>query len=471
MAVTLLSLLSHVSGRQLEHRDAGLHRGLFSAAQQHKRDVTGWSIFSNGSLSTVGLDAACESAMYQTIACDGAASILMTESTVNSTRTELVCTADCETSIANMASTVAEACVNTPNLATGLPLFGFVDTIWSNWNQSCFTDPETGDNCNDFLAALPSVADVSNYSESDLCSYCYTEKLALMQASAYSDTYNDDSQTVYEYVAGVCNLTVTDFNATESVFQPNITATSTNCVSGNTYTTQAGDTCDSIAIANSVSAATMYYTNPNILNCSSIFEGTSLCLPATCDNVYSVVDDDTCLNIAVHAGTITSKIITWNSQLNWNCSNLQDPNPYWGSTLCVSSPGGNYTGTAASNSTDFEATVTAVDPPSGATVADGTTLECLEWYTYDASLTCVKVMLTYGISVNLFVEANPSVGLSTCDDDLVVGDAYCVEPMDNFNQTSTSTTSTAAASTVTAPGPTLTGTASNCNAYYVVESE
>ena len=76
----------------------------------------------------------------------------------------------------------------------------------------------------------------------DLCSYCNVEKLALMQADTYTDVYNDNWESTYEYVAGACNISVADFNTTASVFNVTVPSSTPNCVSGNMYTTKQGDT-------------------------------------------------------------------------------------------------------------------------------------------------------------------------------------------------------------------------------------
>ncbi|PYI05156.1 hypothetical protein BO78DRAFT_398344 [Aspergillus sclerotiicarbonarius CBS 121057] len=196
-----------------------------------------------------------------------------------------------------------------------------------------------------------------------------------------------------------------------------------NCLSGNTYTTKEGDTCDSIALAHRVSAATMFFTNPNILDCSSILPGTSLCLPLDCD-VYTVQPGDTCTTIALKFYSRTPNIVSYNPQLNWDCSNLHSPDPYWGSTLCVSVPGGEYPGQPLNASFTNPQ---AVDPP---TVAPDTT-DCGSWFVNDADLdiSCAQICLAHKISINAFTAANPSLSKSTCDSDLVVGDAYCVKPL------------------------------------------
>ncbi|ESZ97204.1 hypothetical protein SBOR_2398 [Sclerotinia borealis F-4128] len=281
--------------------------------------------------------------------------------------------------------------------------------------------------------------------------------LELMQADAYIDVYDDNWVTTYQYVADACNLTVADFNATASALNVTGVISTSNCVSGITYTAVEGDTCDSIALTKGVSAATMYYINSNIHNCYS-----------------TVQENDTCTSIAVNAGLLTAKVISYNSHITWNCSNLHSTDPYWGSTLCVSTPGGTYTGQALNTTATSDVAVSA---PAGSTMALKSTTDCGEWYANDGSsnLTCAQICLSHGIAINLFTGANRSLNKTTCDDDLVLGDVYYVDLLTGWDWTvttsssSNSTTSTApsTASIVTAPGPTQTGITSACAEYYV----
>lgn len=293
----------------------------------------------------------------------------------------------------------------------------------------------------------------------DLCSYCYLEKFALMQADAYSGAYEENWQSTYETVAAACNVTGAAFNVTDSVFNVTVPASEATCVSGKTYTTQAGDTCDSIALANSVSAASMYYINSDIHNCSDVAAGTSLCLPSACVDTYTVQENDTCTSIAVDAGLWTSDVRTFNTLLDWNCSNLHSTSPYWGTTLCVSTPGGTYNGSSSSATASVggdSGSAAVADSPAGATVATGTTTDCATWYVADGSLTCTQICLNYGVAINLFTEANPALNKTTCDDDLVVGDAYCLDPITGWDWTtsanSTTIPSATASATATATG-------------------
>ena len=54
------------------------------------------------------------------------------------------------------------------------------------------------------------------------------------------------------------------------------------CLSGKRYTTKPGDTCESVANSTSVSGATLYMGNQDLItNCADIPSGLSLCLPLT----------------------------------------------------------------------------------------------------------------------------------------------------------------------------------------------
>ncbi|KAL4904654.1 hypothetical protein BDW74DRAFT_185554 [Aspergillus multicolor] len=349
----------------------------------------------------------------------------------NATTTALVCAAGCETSIAQLHDSVLTSCGASAELIPGISFLNLVGALWSGWNQSCFVDPSTGANCNDELASWDNFTTLADIPTADLCSYCYVKKLDLMQQDAYApSTYADGWKLTFKYVAATCNLTVTDFNATVSAFNASVPAalTSSSCVSGDTYIAQEGDTCNSIALAKGVSTVTLYYINPNLANCSTIAAGTALCLPLTCTDIYSVQANDTYPSIAVANLMTSSKLANWNSQLNPDCSNLHSTNPDWGSVLCVSPPGGEYTGDALNTTTTPTSLVAA---PAGARVALGTTLDCGSWFINTASLNynCSDICLANSIAIHLFTEANPSLNYTTCNDDLVPGEAYCVDPL------------------------------------------
>ncbi|KJR87858.1 LysM domain protein [Sporothrix schenckii 1099-18] len=448
----------------------------------------GWSVFASGSLVGLGLSSACEAALYQTVKCDDSARNLLAAdaylgSTGNKTLTGLVCEAVCEASIAYVRQSVAAACAVTPHLpGTNVPFVSVVDRLWSNWNQTCFVDPTTGTNCNDVIAAFPAAADIAALPVADLCSYCYTQKLKLMEASAYSGAYDNTSFAArYAYVASHCSLTgVGNFNGTASAVTGTtpVDVTAPVCVSGKHYTVASGDTCDSIAVANAASSATLFAINPVLRDCSKeLTVGAVLCLPQTCDTLWTVQPDDTCQSIGNATGNSMDTLVAYNTMLNRNCSNLQPApasEPSWGATLCVSSPGGAYAGVAASNtSTDGNGGrgngyappyTQPIKPPTGATVAKGTNATlCAAWYVYDATLLCAQICLTNDISIRVLTLANPSLHVPTCDADLVRGTAYCVRPLSEVELTASSAlpSSSTASLTSTSTSATTSKTPSN----------
>lgn len=217
-----------------------------------------------------------------------------------------------------------------------------------------------------------------------------------------------------------------------------------------TYTTKEGDTCDSIALAHSVSAATLYYINPALLECNNPSIGQVLCLPLTCDVTYTVQEDESCVEIAVSQGTTWNKITAWNAMLDSRCSNIWSTDPFWGRVICVSDPGGATDGIGGGNednpgngniggpggSGDGYADH-VVDPPVGATVADGTTPRCGHYIEAVEGTSCSKMVARNAVTMDLFLRANPSLeSASACTANLVVGVWYCLHPTRAFESTS-----------------------------------
>ncbi|KAI6747886.1 hypothetical protein FGRA07_09493 [Fusarium graminearum] len=459
-------------------------------------DASGLTMFRQGSLSGAGLPSVCEATLYQTMNCADQTADLAVNGYLDSDDpavTKLVCRAACGGAIGHMRTKIASACGD-EEMVPGMSFVYMVNNLWSNWNQACFTDPKTGEFCHDVIAAFPDVDNSSQLPKSDLCSYCNIEQYKMMQADAYSGAYIEYVQSDYEFVAKACDLKVDNFNATDSAL--NITKPDTSsdiCVSGKTYTSKAGDSCDSIALSQGVSSATMYYINSNIFDCTKIAVGTNICLPLTCTKIHQVQEGDTCLDIALNNGIMSDQFLSYNTQLNWNCTNLHDADPYWGSALCVSTPGGIYAGQPLNNNT-ANVDPQRVDPPSGTPVANGTTLECSHWFSYDGDLSCTQVCLANDVAINLFTEINPSLNKTTCDKDLTVGNAYCVKPVTGWDlpaatksstdtktstvtnsPTGTKTTAAAASATQTststkAPGPTQPGIVDGCNKWHYVDN-
>lgn len=157
LSLSVLSQLEFVAGHVPLEAYRHISKGVGPRATSYEGNGSfmGFSMFPNGTLSGLKLTSACETALYQTIHCADETSTLMTGMYVgsfeNQTTTALVCDSSCEASIATLHENVALSCEESSELIPGLPFLGLVDLLWNNWNQSCFIDPVTGDNCNGMI--------------------------------------------------------------------------------------------------------------------------------------------------------------------------------------------------------------------------------------------------------------------------------------------------------------------------------
>lgn len=125
-------------------------------------------------------------------------------------------------------------------------------------------------------------------------------------------------------------------------------------------------------------------------------------------------------------------------------TNILGDNPNWGSTVCVSPPGGTFdnpptndtnTGVGGPGATGDGYGVQWVDVPTGATLASQTTTNCGQYYTVKQGDTCAHIVVDYNVPSDLFIAANPSLRAARlCDGLLTVGRTYCLHPLRDFNQ-------------------------------------
>jgi hypothetical protein len=91
---------------------------------------------------------------------------------------------------------------------------------------------------------------------------------------------------------------------------------------------------------------------------------------------------DTCKSIESANVLSPGDVRQYNSWVEFDCSNLQSSTESFGRILCLGVEGGNYTaiapipGVTLSLGKTTGHAQTAVDTPSDATVAEGSTLEC-----------------------------------------------------------------------------------------------
>jgi hypothetical protein len=172
------------------------------------------------------------------------------------------------------------------------------------------------------------------------------------------------------------------------------------CSSNQTHTTVSGDTCDSIALRYSVSSAALVMPNARqLMIYDSLPAEMNLCLPTSCVFTYLLKSNDTCSSIERTGPYLLNSVRRYNPWVAWDCSNLQTTTAAWGHVICLEVQGGNYTATAPipgvtlspGESSGYSESI--VNPPSNATVADGTTLKCGKWHVAVHGESCAQICL------------------------------------------------------------------------------
>lgn len=170
------------------------------------------------------------------------------------------------------------------------------------------------------------------------------------------------------------------------------------------YTSQAGDTCASIAAPFGLTADDIYAAN-TFLDCQNIWANTPICIPfprptatitgtfypvPTCEFTYTSQQGDTCDTLAVRFHVTSDEILAYNSFLS--CDNI------WANTpICVP---------PMDPITTDPITITTVTDPW---VDPGTTVPvptCSVTYTSVEGDTCDSIGSLFGISGNSVYQAN-----------------------------------------------------------------
>ncbi|KFA47941.1 hypothetical protein S40293_09126 [Stachybotrys chartarum IBT 40293] len=212
------------------------------------------------------------------------------------------------------------------------------------------------------------------------------------------------------------------------------------CLTGRRYTRRTGDTCESIARSNGVSAVALYMGNQNIMpDCSSVQPNVSICFPMTCD-LHFIQPSDTCVSIDWSLGLGIGHLRRYNSWINSACTNLHSATDFYGKVICVSPQGGSFTGTAAppqeTSGPRDGYTRDVVEPPGTVPVAERTTLNCGRWHAVTVEDMCASICIRNGSIKGLFHDVNPSLAASDgCIESLQPGRALCVGPTYYWNTT------------------------------------
>lgn len=261
--------------------------------------------------TTVTLSVGCENAMMANIKCPsnlfnvaGVGDLVATDNTT----VPQICATGCTSSLTSYHNNIVTACAKDPYPWTGTPATWPGDVMWAFANRTCLMNTTTGKYCVDEVLAWWTTLDtndilLSDYPAQYLCTPCMIKLLAQSQSTSFSN-YNSDliddwrgvqageyswkqkSQRDYQLILLlVCNVTyptgvqppATNLTLADL---PNYVNTSAlaevPCISGNTYTVQSGDTCNSIATSKSVASGTLLIINNLYADCSGLIAGQSM---------------------------------------------------------------------------------------------------------------------------------------------------------------------------------------------------
>ncbi|CAG8018440.1 unnamed protein product [Penicillium nalgiovense] len=398
-----------------------------------QRKFDGFSIYSSDSLEKIDLPDTCKTSLAADIKCETYLENMMSRkwhgSLNNDTLTDLVCDTSCGESLSEWFGAVQNNCGGYNISGSPPELYG--GRIWAGYNETCSKDKATDKYCNGMLQTSPPT---------------------MMQQTPYS-VYDDYYQEVLVELNSRCGLS----GPTDILEVPWATIEEEDefCVSDKYYTTVKGDNCTSIAAANKVSSASLYTGNQEkIVDCFSVKAGLKLCLPLTCEDTYSLEPTNNCTAIEYAYSLSTGDLRKYNPWISFDCDNLQIASKIYGMNLCLSAPGGAHSNTTAgtgsttpSKSNGYSDAWAA--PPTNATVAEGTTLNCGRWHEAAANETCVGICAKESITHALFVAVNPSLDDVRCSETLQTGKTYCAGPLYLWNDAETSSSSSAGESAST----------------------
>ncbi|GAQ11747.1 hypothetical protein ALT_9068 [Aspergillus lentulus] len=278
---------------------------------------------------------------------------------------DLVCASGCGESIAAWFKGVERDCATLEERILFPAQRG--GQLWAAWNETCLKDEETERYCGGKFFFSPSVANgvgmvltyiiwadvMDDFTTSfifmnqmpveELCSFCNVQWHQMMQTSPYS-LYDRNYKSNLERINSACNLTLPTAIPNLMLFENPYIKWDRYCPGTHlSYTTSAGDTCNSIAAQFNVSSAAVRSVNWPPIDCFAIPEGTRLCIPFGC-KTYTLKDGDTCESIErqldLKPWWRLSAIREYNRWVNEDCSNLHEvSDTLYGHVICVGPTG------------------------------------------------------------------------------------------------------------------------------------
>ncbi|RDW70662.1 uncharacterized protein DSM5745_08173 [Aspergillus mulundensis] len=235
---------------------------------------------------------------------------------------------------------------------------------------------------------------------------------------------------------------------------PSLDASQSYCVIGTVTETPPGTTLTtttSTSTTTTTSTRTTTTTQPPTTANPTVPSPTMPGIAENCDQFYQISPGDQCGTIAQRHGITTGQLLSWNSEINADCTNL-----WLDYYICVHVPGSTTT-SAAPEPTEDPSTPTPLMP--------GTAANCDEFHQVVSGDQCGTIAQAHGITLAQFRSWNTEINADCTN--LWVDYYVCVHVP---GTTTTVPATPEPTEDPTGPTPQLPGTVSNCKAFHLIAS-
>ncbi|KAL2812859.1 hypothetical protein BJX63DRAFT_432363 [Aspergillus granulosus] len=368
-----------------------------------------------------GLSDACVNALNTTVSCPPfLSSAAENNPRLSSEQLVELCTPSCQASLSSARQKIAQSCNQDSDIISydGLnwpATMIIVRFIYTN-NLSCRKiREESGKYCDEIFVSW---LNQSSLTAEQSCSDCMLGATQIQLNSPFG--YSDDFAADFSSLTSSCGATGYPFTSSAVYALPPSSTESPDSIVTPTcsspYHVQAGDSCDSIALAHNVSTHAILVAGDLSPTCSNMQAGSALCLPDPCD-LYRVQDSDTCDSIvAAHSSVNDVQLLNWNLNINMICGNIAH---LVGTLICVSSPGGPLPSVTVTESLPGTTAATAEPKPTNAPP--------------ESTAYCGRCLV-----IPDFYFLNPGINANCTN--LLLGLAYCVQPVGDIAMYTSNTT-------------------------------
>ncbi|KAF7556062.1 hypothetical protein G7Z17_g1763 [Cylindrodendrum hubeiense] len=398
------------------------------------RPAIAWQYISPDALPAESLSTSCQAALVVDLDCPSQVASFFERDPVPLASLEEACTSSCRTSLADFETSLKTECgeedlVEYDLAADPVHVSVVATDIYYHFTRTCIKDGDRWcniwafENSPDTASGTGSSATSIITAAVDMCDNCVIKPFQFLAGTSYSNGFA--LQADYSTLTSSCSKTGFAL-ATTVTGSPSTTSEPALHCSGDEYTVQAGDTCQSISKAQDVATAWMLYDNNLQAFCAGFpTAGDKICIVNQC-KTYTIQADDTCQGIAVASNISMVQLYTWNPVLGSSCNRMSLS---VGHTVCLEPHDDEDYVPITRTTTTPTLEPTAAPVPSN--IASGTNGNCAEFYSVQVGDYCNQIILGYGISLQDFLFLNQ--GLNAECTNLYAEEAYCVSPVGPIN--------------------------------------